>query len=729
MATALEKIREQRNFMQTVFEKQKLLKGEDVATLLESTVELVEKHKLFERDIITGRIRSLPLANSNDKILDQATAKNIFKTFFCDKLYIHRVTDTGSTFKAISAEQQDVIFQRTLELCTYNSRAELYKSIPKWDGTPRIQTFLRDYFKCDANWHFFLLFLTYVVGVMDNPETTIIEHWFDFVGESKGCLAGDVKINVYVKRGDGYCQRKVRIARLFDMAKNESDTYKVRSFNEDTKEMGYSDAEVIYSGEKQCYLLTTEDGLSIECSGNHRFYTDEGWKNILKLQPGDEIYANAKCATNIRGRDYRSPAADAKEICVKYHPVVKRDERKGIHRVREYKLIWEANANNMSPEEYIYLLNHYDGRPLTVVPKGFDVHHKNGNHFDNSIENLEILSKSEHGKIHGKTRKPKQYFARKVKIKSITPTKIKKTYDLSCVVGSHNYVANEFITHNTGKTTFFKHLLSGVGCEANAFECSADKRNLDDFWAELYARNTIIAIDDECKMLEKISYDTWKAVVTARNDTFSQKFCPPETHARPFVFVRTSNHPKTVYSLNERRQIIFNIGLREQECLHWDLDKNYMAQLLAEAKDYYVKHNGIYKLTQAEREEILEQNLDNTSTETPEYNLVEKYVEYLTENPSEYMENLVSVPDENYNWTSWNKFVDWAKEQKHNIGTMKFGAVFWKNLEVYARKHKGLIWLKNDMRKRKITKSTVRVFGIAKSPEQVDTEELPDLPF
>lgn len=467
MATALEKIREQRNFMQTVFEKQKLLKGEDVATLLESTVELVEKHKLFERDIITGRIRSLPLANSKDKILDQATAKNIFKTFFCDKLYIHRVTDTGSTFKAISAEQQDVIFQRTLELCTYNSRAELYKSIPKWDGTPRIQTFLRDYFKCDANWHFFLLFLTYVVGVMDNPETTIIEHWFDFVGESKG----------------------------------------------------------------------------------------------------------------------------------------------------------------------------------------------------------------------------------------------------------------------TGKTTFFKHLLSGVGCEANAFECSADKRNLDDFWAELYARNTIIAIDDECKMLEKISYDTWKAVVTARYDTFSQKFCPPETHARPFVFVRTSNHPKTVYSLNERRQIIFNIGLREQECLHWDLDKNYMAQLLAEAKDYYVKHNGIYKLTQAEREEILEQNLDNTSTETPEYNLVEKYIEYLTENSSEYMENLVSVPDENYNWTSWNKFVDWAKEQKHNIGTMKFGAVFWKNLEVYARKHKGLIWLKNDMRKRKITKSTVRVFGIAKSPEQVDTEELPDLPF
>lgn len=467
MATALEKFRSQHSKMKAVL-GDKRIEGEDMATLLESVIDIVEQNQLFERDIITGRYRSVALSDSPDHFLEPAQAQNLFKTFFSDKMFIVKKSENGHSFRPVSQEQQTTIFNQMMELCVYNSRKEIFESIPAWDGVPRIQTFMWDYFMCKANWHFFLLFLTYIIGVLDDPANTIIEHWFDFVSDSKG----------------------------------------------------------------------------------------------------------------------------------------------------------------------------------------------------------------------------------------------------------------------TGKTTFFKHLLSGIGCEKNAFECSADKRGLDDFWAELYTSNAIIAIDDECKLLEKISYDTWKSMVTSRYDTFSRKFQQPETHARPFVFVRTSNHPKTVYSLNERRQIIFNIGLPEHTVLHWNLDKNFMAQLLAEAKDYYVKNNGIYKLTEAEKEEILDQNLQNTSTETPEYHTIETFVDYLESHKGEYTVELVADPAPNYLWSSWARFMDWSRDQKVSIGNLKFGSVFWKNMEVYAKKNAPYVWYKDNQSKTAKGRSTVRVFGFGGTAQaQPVKDDIPDIPF
>lgn len=41
----------------------------------------------------------------------------------------------------------------------------------------------------------------------------------------------------------------------------------------------------------------------------------------------------------------------------------------------------------------------------TVPTKGFQIHHKNGNHRDNRIANLELLTASEHASHHGKQQK------------------------------------------------------------------------------------------------------------------------------------------------------------------------------------------------------------------------------------------------------------------------------------------------------------------------------------
>ena len=36
------------------------------------------------------------------------------------------------------------------------------------------------------------------------------------------------------------------------------------------------------------------------------------------------------------------------------------------------------------------------------IPKGYDVHHKDGDKSNNEISNLQLLTKKEHGEIHGR---------------------------------------------------------------------------------------------------------------------------------------------------------------------------------------------------------------------------------------------------------------------------------------------------------------------------------------
>lgn len=117
---------------------------------------------------------------------------------------------------------------------------------------------------------------------------------------------------------------------------------------------------------------------SEECLGNHRKILYQGINN-----------PNAFC---------RIPIGNKRRHCgywwvyLPHHPFATKDGYIREHRlIAEQFLLTEEFATEINGEFYL-------------SPE-YEVHHKNHNKLDNSPDNLEILTKSEHMKRHGQERK------------------------------------------------------------------------------------------------------------------------------------------------------------------------------------------------------------------------------------------------------------------------------------------------------------------------------------
>ena len=281
-----------------------------------------------------------------------------------------------------------------------------------------------------------------------------------------------------------------------------------------------------------------------------------------------------------------------------------------------------------------------------------------------------------------------------------------------------------------GKSLLCRRLLGGKYCGFLNF--AVGRR--DDFFVNAYDGNNAIVVDDECtwvsntKSTGKISTDEMKTLVSAPVDKFSRKFGQPEEHDRSFIILRTSNDVNQVYATNERRQIIFECHLEEQECRILDLPDEFFQQMLAEAKVYYKKHHGVYQLTDEDKLEVKIANLDNYNWETKENFAILGYVKAVRDEPEKWGAIMDAKKFSTHNWGSYQKYTEWCDANKKPSLPARS---FWRSVSALAELPENFIMVVSDAKYELKAGGKCRIFRIdpVLTKEEQELSDLPDIPY
>lgn len=211
--------------------------------------------------------------------------------------------------------------------------------------------------------------------------------------------------------------------------------------------------DVVSCGEKKCWQISSESGLQIVAGENHEFMLEDGsFRPLARLCVGDRVLTHR----NVPYTGVEKKSSTRKTANVKYHPLwpLKIVSGYKYHRGQLSHAVYEARLNGLALKKYLSILNSLEKETiakLKFIPKGFVVHHKDGNHGNNREENHELKWGPIHNRDHAlENHNDLRFTAVSDEIVWKKFIGKRETFDICCNFPHNNYVANGFVVHNSG---------------------------------------------------------------------------------------------------------------------------------------------------------------------------------------------------------------------------------------------------------------------------------------
>ena len=327
------------------------------------------------------------------------------------------------------------------------------------------------------------------------------------IADQPGCISGDAII--IVNRGG--CARKMQLRDLYSKFNAESGTWDL-SIPTNTRSLAKngvfklnSVGAVLFKGVQQTMVINavTDEGkeYSVTCTPDHRIATSDGWVEASKLSIGGCILVNGDsvswcdiCKKDTHHCSYKDAKfyGECKSCIYRNHrnnktfpnnEVINKDgyieitqayfHPSLLKRIKQSKnmlkhvMVYEAYQNDLSLSEWLHMCktNSIPAGSFIIDSSKFCVHHIDGNKQNNSIENLELLTHTEHAKKHGTEKY--SHFGNIVapcqaSVVSITLGCEVDVYDIQMSGEDKNFVADGVVVHNCGKTSqaiaYIQHL-------------------------------------------------------------------------------------------------------------------------------------------------------------------------------------------------------------------------------------------------------------------------------
>lgn len=300
------------------------------------------------------------------------------------------------------------------------------------------------------------------------------------LGDEMGCIDGDAVIQV-MRCGRS---RKIALKDLYQKINykwtKDHPTYARALCNGELRQ--HKIEKVLLKGEKDTIRITTQSGKTITLTPDHEVAQPSNvWTEAGKLKVGDVVLTNGVPLCIGCGSD--------QDVCTYSYAKYKGYCKTCIYRtkrnnnIKEGKFLdgdgyWRVTGQYDHPRrntsyqvyEHVLIMEAHIGRYVDYPRE--HVHHINEDRSDNRLENLKLVTPSEHHVIHSKHQNlhgsrssnggQVVFVPREDPIVSIEPAGVREVYDIVMEDPHRNFVANGVVVHNCGKSIQIAGLINEV---------------------------------------------------------------------------------------------------------------------------------------------------------------------------------------------------------------------------------------------------------------------------